>query len=73
MRLYLINPSNSIASRVNIIKGWLNRYRVWKPLGLLVLAGLTPTEWDITVLDENLSVPALTRLRPSSAAAGCLW
>jgi radical SAM superfamily enzyme YgiQ (UPF0313 family) len=65
MRLYLINPSNSIASRVNIIKGWLNRYRVWKPLGLLVLAGLTPTEWDITVLDENLSVPDYTAmLRP---------
>ena len=31
-----------------------NRYRVWKPLGLLVLAGLTPPEWDVTVIDENL-------------------
>jgi radical SAM superfamily enzyme YgiQ (UPF0313 family) len=34
-----------------------NKYRVWKPLGLLVLAGLTPPEWDITVVDENLGVP----------------
>ncbi|MBW1729803.1 MAG: B12-binding domain-containing radical SAM protein [Deltaproteobacteria bacterium] len=34
-----------------------NKYRVWKPLSLLVLAGLTPPEWDITVIDENLGVP----------------
>ncbi len=41
-----------------------NKYRVWKPLGLLVLAGLTPPEWDITVIDENLGTPeyaAMTR------------
>ena len=30
-----------------------NRYRVWKPLGLLVLAGLTPPEWEVSVFDEN--------------------
>lgn len=35
----------------------LNKYAVWKPLGLLVLAGLTPDEWDITIIDENLEVP----------------
>ena len=34
-----------------------NRYRVWKPLGLLVLAALTPPEWEITIFDENLRVP----------------
>ena len=34
-----------------------NKYRVWKPLGLLILASLTPPEWDITVVDENLGVP----------------
>jgi len=34
-----------------------NKYAVWKPLGLLVLAGLTPDEWDVTIIDENLTVP----------------
>lgn len=34
-----------------------NRYRVWKPLSLMVLAGLTPPEWDITLVDENLGLP----------------
>ncbi|MHC4521295.1 MAG: cobalamin-dependent protein, partial [Planctomycetota bacterium] len=56
MRLLLINPRNPL---VNITKknNYWNKYRVWKPLGLLVLAGLTPPEWDITVLDENVGVP----------------
>lgn len=57
MRLYLINPRNPV---VNLTKlegsGW-HRYRVWKPLGLLILASLTPREWNITVFDENLGVP----------------
>jgi radical SAM superfamily enzyme YgiQ (UPF0313 family) len=34
-----------------------NRYRVWKPLGLMVLAGLTPPEWEISIIDENLGAP----------------
>lgn len=34
-----------------------NKYVVWKPLGLLVLAGLTPEQWQITLIDENLAVP----------------
>jgi radical SAM superfamily enzyme YgiQ (UPF0313 family) len=34
-----------------------NRYRVWKPLGLLTLAALTPPEWEITIFDENIRVP----------------
>jgi radical SAM superfamily enzyme YgiQ (UPF0313 family) len=33
-----------------------NHYRVWKPLGLAVLAALTPPEWEITVFDENILV-----------------
>ena len=33
---------------------WWNRYRIWKPLGLLVLASVTPPQWDIKVIDENL-------------------
>jgi radical SAM superfamily enzyme YgiQ (UPF0313 family) len=34
-----------------------NKYRIWKPLNLLVVAGLTPPEWTITVIDENRSIP----------------
>ena len=57
MRLYLINPFNPLVSLVDTQKSWWNRYRVWKPLGLLVLAALTPDEWEITVFDENTNVP----------------
>jgi hypothetical protein len=42
MRLYLINPSNPLVSIVKIKESHWNRYRVWKPLSLMVLAGLTP-------------------------------
>jgi len=55
MRLYLINPCNPMVSLVK--KSRWSKYRVWKPLGLLILAGLTPPEWDITIIDENLDVP----------------
>ena len=57
MRLYLINPNNPLVSLANTAESRWNRYRVWKPLGLLVLAGLTPPGWEITVIDENLGVP----------------
>ena len=57
MRLYLINPSNPLVSIVKVKENRWNRYRVWKPLSLMVLAGLTPPEWEITIVDENLSVP----------------
>jgi len=53
MRLYLINPRNPLVSIVRLKGSRWNRYRVWKPLGLMVLAGLTPPEWEITILDEN--------------------
>ncbi len=55
MRVYLINPSNPAVSLTKIT-GWskLNRCRVWKPLGLLILAQLTPLEWKVEVIDENL-------------------
>ncbi len=55
MRLYLINPRNPLVSLVE--KSRWSKYRVWKPLGLLILAGLTPPEWDIRIIDENLDVP----------------
>jgi len=57
MRLYLINPSNPLVSIVNVKESRWNRYRVWKPLGLMVLAGLTPPDWEIAIVDENLGVP----------------
>jgi radical SAM superfamily enzyme YgiQ (UPF0313 family) len=57
MRLYLVNPSNPLVSIVKIKESRWNRYRVWKPLSLMVLAGLTPPEWEISILDENLGVP----------------
>ncbi|HIJ72925.1 MAG TPA: B12-binding domain-containing radical SAM protein [Candidatus Hydrogenedentes bacterium] len=57
MRLYLINPSNPLVSIVKVKESRWNRYRVWKPLSLMVLAGLTPPEWEISIVDENLGVP----------------
>jgi radical SAM superfamily enzyme YgiQ (UPF0313 family) len=56
VRLYLINPCNPVVSITNDESRW-NEFRVWKPLSLLVLAGMTPPEWDVTVVDENLGVP----------------
>jgi radical SAM superfamily enzyme YgiQ (UPF0313 family) len=64
MRLYLINPSNPLVSIVNVKQSRWNRYRVWKPLSLMVLAGLTPPEWEIAIMDENLGpsdYPAMPR------------
>ena len=57
MRLYLINPNNPLVSLANVKESRWNRYRVWKPLGLLVLAGMTGPEWEITVIDENVRSP----------------
>jgi radical SAM superfamily enzyme YgiQ (UPF0313 family) len=53
MLVYLINPANALASMSFGKSSYWNRFRLWKPLGLLVLAGLTPPEWDIEVFDEN--------------------
>ena len=57
MQLYLINPSNLLVSIVNVKESRWNRYRVWKPLSLMVLAGLTPAEWEVSIVDENLGAP----------------
>lgn len=54
MLLYLINPYNPLVSVVNSKLNRWNRYTVWKPLGLLVIAGLTPRDWDTVVFDENV-------------------
>ncbi len=57
MRLCLINPSNPLVNIVNVKESRWNRYRVWKPLSLMVLAGLTPSEWEVSIVDENLGTP----------------
>jgi radical SAM superfamily enzyme YgiQ (UPF0313 family) len=57
MRLYLINPRNPLVSVAKVKESRWNRYRIWKPLGLMVLAGLTPREWEISIVDENLGAP----------------
>jgi radical SAM superfamily enzyme YgiQ (UPF0313 family) len=57
MRLYLINPTNPLVSMVKVKESRWNRYRVWKPLSLMVLAGMTPPEWEISIVDENLGAP----------------
>jgi radical SAM superfamily enzyme YgiQ (UPF0313 family) len=62
MRLFLINPSNPLVSMVHKKRSRWNRYRVWKPLSLMVLAGLTPADWEISILDENLGLPDYTKL-----------
>ena len=55
MRLYLVNPRNSLVSLTR--KSRWSKYRVWKPLGLLIVAGLTPPDWEVTIIDENLNLP----------------
>ncbi|MFC1555206.1 B12-binding domain-containing radical SAM protein [candidate division KSB1 bacterium] len=62
MRLFLINPSNSLVSIVKIKESRWNRYRVWKPLSLMTLAGLTPPEWEISIFDEILDLPDYSSL-----------
>ena len=62
MLLYLINPSNPLVSWTRTKENRFNRYRIWKPLGLLVVAGLTPPDWDITIVDENLGIPDYTKM-----------
>ena len=62
LRLYLINPTNPLVSCVTAKENRWNKYRIWKPLSLLVLARLTPREWQVTVLDENLNRPDYSAL-----------
>jgi radical SAM superfamily enzyme YgiQ (UPF0313 family) len=54
MLLYLINPSNPLVSISLNRSNYWNRFRLWKPLSLLVIAALTPPDWEVSVLDENL-------------------
>ena len=60
MRLYLINPANALVS-LSRGKRW-RKYRVWKPLGLMTVAGLTPPQWEVKIFDENLGLPEYARM-----------
>lgn len=62
IRLYLINPRNPLVGLTDLKRSRWNRYRVWKPLGLLTLAALTPAEWHTTIFDENIRKPQYERL-----------
>jgi radical SAM superfamily enzyme YgiQ (UPF0313 family) len=57
MLLRLINPSNPLVSMVRVKENRWNRYRVWKPLSLMAVAGATPPGWEISIVDENLGAP----------------
>ena len=57
MLLYLINPANPLIGINKTKHNQWNKYRVWQPLGLMILAGLTPREWDIKIIDENIDNP----------------
>jgi len=57
MRLLLINPSNPLVGIAKLRENRWNYFRVWKPLNLALLAGMTPPEWEIAIVDENLGTP----------------
>lgn len=62
MHLLLINPCNPLVSTVKSRENRWNKYVVWKPLGLLVVAALTPGDWEISLIDENIVVPDYEKL-----------
>src|SRR3989337_663875 len=70
MKLLLLNPFNPVVS-LSKIQRWnrLNKYRVWKPLGLLILARLTPPDWEVEVIDENLG-PVDAQVLPRADLVG---
>jgi radical SAM superfamily enzyme YgiQ (UPF0313 family) len=55
--LLLINPSNMLAGTSRANRSKWTRFRAWKPLGLMMLAGLTPPDWTIQIVDETLGTP----------------
>jgi radical SAM superfamily enzyme YgiQ (UPF0313 family) len=57
MTLYLINPCNTLTSMAHNDRKITQKYRIWKPLGLLYVAGLTPSDWSIRIIDENRAIP----------------
>lgn len=57
MKLFLINPRNRLGSLNYKEKGFWSQFTSWKPLALLTLASLTPSDWEVTLIDENIDTP----------------
>jgi radical SAM superfamily enzyme YgiQ (UPF0313 family) len=53
----LINPSNVLASMAKASGSRWNRFRAWKPLSIMAVAGLTPSDWTVQLVDETLGIP----------------
>lgn len=60
--MLLINPLNELVAITNTTGNYFNRFRIWKPLALMVLAGRTPSNWDVQLIDENLGKPDYSKL-----------
>jgi radical SAM superfamily enzyme YgiQ (UPF0313 family) len=75
MRVLLINPRNPLVGGVQAGKSLrsrprgIGRYRIWQPLSLMVLAGMTPPSWQVSILDENVQLPDYSAL-PSPDLVG---
>lgn len=63
--LYLINPRN-LLEKISRSRLW-NKLRVWPPLSIMTVAGLTPKSWDVEILDENLEWFDYTQMRRPTA------
>jgi radical SAM superfamily enzyme YgiQ (UPF0313 family) len=59
--LYLINPRN-LLEKISRNRLW-NKLRVWPPLSIMTVAGLTPSSWDVEIIDENLEWFDFTKMR----------
>jgi radical SAM superfamily enzyme YgiQ (UPF0313 family) len=55
VKLYLINPLNPVYNMVKSQDSRWSKYRAWQPLGLMIIAAATPLDWEIELLDENIS------------------
>lgn len=62
--MLLINPANGLVNILRLKESRWNRFRVWQPLSLMTLAGLTPRDWDVDIVDENLGVPNYAFMEP---------
>jgi len=57
IHFYPISPTNPLVTCVTANENRWNRYRIWRPLGLLVMVRQTAPEWEITILDEHMRQP----------------
>ena len=60
--MLLINPLNELVAITNTSNNYFNRIRIWKPYALMVLAGRTPPDWEVQLVDENLGKPDYSKM-----------